>query len=102
MINKYKPNYKLYAHVDNIKLYDNIICILSLKSDCIVRFKEISKSKYNNFKPKYTSSNSTYDILVKSKSLYIMKDKSRYDFTHEIIPIESDNERLSIVFRTII
>ena len=86
MINKYKENYNLYAHVDNIMLYNNIIYIYTLKGNCVLRFR--------NFKNAIIK-----DINIEQNSLYIMKNKSRYDFTHEII--ESPKERISIVFRSL-
>ncbi|XP_026679830.1 alpha-ketoglutarate-dependent dioxygenase alkB homolog 7, mitochondrial-like isoform X1 [Diaphorina citri] len=65
------------AHVDSVRFCGNTIAGLSLLSDSVMKLVD-EKTK-------------TQEILVllKQRSLYVMKDDARYKFTHEVL----ENER---------
>lgn len=63
-------------HVDAVRFCGNTIAGLSLLSDSVMRLV------YNNNKNLYAN------VLLKRRSLYIMKDCARYDYTHEILSNE--------------
>ena len=60
-------------HTDSTRFCGSIVAVLSLLSDCVARFRH-SQQK-----------DQMVDIYIPRRSLYIMKDFSRYDFTHEIL-----------------
>uniref|UniRef100_A0A8C4Q2I5 AlkB homolog 7 n=1 Tax=Eptatretus burgeri TaxID=7764 RepID=A0A8C4Q2I5_EPTBU len=62
-------------HVDSIKFCGNTIAGLSLLSTCIMRFVHERTAEQ-------------MDVLLRRRSLYIMWDKVRYEFTHEILKNE--------------
>ncbi|XP_063220252.1 alpha-ketoglutarate-dependent dioxygenase alkB homolog 7, mitochondrial [Bacillus rossius redtenbacheri] len=60
-------------HVDSIKFCGNTIAGLSLLSDSVMRLcHTVEKDK-------------VVDVLLKQRSLYIMKGIARYEYTHEIL-----------------
>lgn len=105
-------------HVDSSRYCGNIIAGLSLLTDCIMRLRRVDETKYyqgNNsdqihVKPdaEATKEFDYYvDILLKRRSLYIMRDSARYKFTHEVLapgalfkqqPVDKDR-RVSIICR---
>lgn len=115
-------------HVDSSRYCGNTIAGLSLLTDCIMRLKRIDENKYkqsregedtqtsidsqNLDRDKFDGIDSPefdyfVDILLKRRSLYIMKDSARYKFTHEVLPTKSlfkgseviKNRRISIICR---
>uniref|UniRef100_A0A1B6LUG8 Alpha-ketoglutarate-dependent dioxygenase AlkB-like domain-containing protein n=1 Tax=Graphocephala atropunctata TaxID=36148 RepID=A0A1B6LUG8_9HEMI len=83
-------------HIDSVRFCGNTIAGLSLLTDCVMRLV------YDKDKSK------VIDILLKRRSLYIMRDSVRYDFTHEILPNETSTfkqepirkkRRISIICR---
>lgn len=60
-------------HIDSSRFCGSTVAVLSLLSPCVARFK-LDKDK-----------GQVVDALVDRRSLYVMKDFSRYDFTHEIL-----------------
>ncbi|XP_039281074.1 alpha-ketoglutarate-dependent dioxygenase alkB homolog 7, mitochondrial isoform X2 [Nilaparvata lugens] len=61
-------------HIDSVRFCGNTIAGLSLLSDSVMRLAhEKNKDVFA-------------DVLLKRRSMYIMKDSVRYDFTHEILP----------------
>ncbi|XP_053194403.1 alpha-ketoglutarate-dependent dioxygenase alkB homolog 7, mitochondrial [Scomber japonicus] len=63
-------------HIDSVKFCGTTIAGLSLLSDSIMRLvKENSSSEW-------------LDMLLPRRSLYILRDQARYDFTHEILKDE--------------
>lgn len=81
-------------------MFDNYILSLSLGSDIIMEFKK---------------ENIHSSILLKSKSLLIMSEESRYDWTHGITPRKFDmintvdgpdivcrGTRISVTFRRVV
>lgn len=114
-------------HVDSSRYCGNTIAGVSLLTDCIMRLKRIDESKYkqgkegedtqpsvenqhldrDNFDGNESEFKYFVDILLKRRSLYIMKDSARYKFTHEVLPTKSlfksneviKNRRISIICR---
>ncbi|CAK6979232.1 alpha-ketoglutarate-dependent dioxygenase alkB homolog 7%2C mitochondrial [Scomber scombrus] len=63
-------------HIDSVKFCGTTIAGLSLLSDSIMRLvKEDASSEW-------------LDMLLPRRSLYILRDQARYDFTHEILKDE--------------
>ncbi|XP_075216287.1 alpha-ketoglutarate-dependent dioxygenase alkB homolog 7, mitochondrial [Lycorma delicatula] len=61
-------------HIDSVRFCGNVITGLSLLSDSVMRLvNEKEKEK-------------VIHVLLNRRSLYIMKDSARYDYTHEILP----------------
>ncbi|CAG9861489.1 unnamed protein product [Phyllotreta striolata] len=60
-------------HIDAVRFCGNTIAGLSLLSDSIMRLV------HDKNKDLYA------DVLLKRRSLYIMKDTARFDYTHEIL-----------------
>ncbi|XP_060533752.1 alpha-ketoglutarate-dependent dioxygenase alkB homolog 7, mitochondrial [Cylas formicarius] len=83
-------------HIDAVRFCGDTIAGLSLLSDSIMRLvNEQNKSLYG-------------DILLKRRSLYVMKGTARFDYTHEILANEKSifkgetivkNRRISIICR---
>lgn len=86
------------AHVDSSRYCGSIIAGLSLLTDCIMRLKRVDETKYLQGRAKDAyqvqvaeSEGSTIefnyyvDVLLKQRSLYIMKDSARYKFSHEVL-----------------
>ncbi|XP_078352719.1 alpha-ketoglutarate-dependent dioxygenase alkB homolog 7, mitochondrial-like [Oculina patagonica] len=83
-------------HIDSIKFCGAVISGLSLLSPSVMRFKH---EKLCNVK---------VDALLRPRSLYIIKDAVRYQFTHEILKEEESvwkgetiprDRRISLVLR---
>uniref|UniRef100_A0A8D8Y453 Alpha-ketoglutarate-dependent dioxygenase alkB homolog 7, mitochondrial n=1 Tax=Cacopsylla melanoneura TaxID=428564 RepID=A0A8D8Y453_9HEMI len=64
------------AHVDSVRFCGNTIAGLSLVSDSVMKLVD--------------EETKTEEVLVllKQRSLYVMKDVARYKFTHEVLPNE--------------
>lgn len=85
-------------HVDSVKFCGRTIAGLSLLSPCVMRLAlEKDKTKYG-------------DLLLLPRSLYIMRDRSRFEFTHEVLPEDTSifkgkrvprDRRISIIQRLI-
>lgn len=60
-------------HIDSVRFCGDIIAGLSLLSNSVMRLV------HNKQKEKVV------DVLLKRRSLYIMRDCARYDYTHEIL-----------------
>ncbi|KAK3090956.1 hypothetical protein FSP39_016042 [Pinctada imbricata] len=66
-------------HIDAVRFCGNTIAGLSLLSSSVMRLV------HDKQKDKYA------DFLLKRRSLYIMRDKARYDYTHEVL--DEDNSK---------
>lgn len=83
-------------HIDAVRFCGNTIAGLSLLSSSVMRLvHDKDKNRYA-------------DILLKRRSLYIMKDAIRYEYSHEILPeaeskfkgqIIPKDRRISIILR---
>ncbi|XP_042222656.1 alpha-ketoglutarate-dependent dioxygenase alkB homolog 7, mitochondrial-like [Homarus americanus] len=60
-------------HVDSVKFCGNIICGLCLLSDAVMRLVHVEHH------------DQVIDINLRRRSLYVMKDESRYKYTHEVL-----------------
>lgn len=74
IINEYKPGQGIAAHTDS-KMFGPIIVSLSLGSDTVMRF--VCKADKT-------------DLVLPRRSLLILQDKARYNYTHEIPKRGSD------------
>ncbi|XP_078658395.1 alpha-ketoglutarate-dependent dioxygenase alkB homolog 7, mitochondrial-like [Branchiostoma floridae x Branchiostoma belcheri] len=83
-------------HVDSVKFAGNTIAGLSLLSPCVMRLVHNDNKAW------------VADVLLKPRSLYIMRDAIRYDYTHEILKTEESkfhgeevprNRRISVICR---
>lgn len=113
-------------HVDSVRYCGSTIAGISLLTDCIMRLRRVDENEYkqnihgNGQSATKTGENSTVtkgetksgfnhfvDILLKRRSLYIMKDSARYHFSHEVLPTKSTfmgkeiikDRRVSIICR---
>ncbi|XP_029914962.1 alpha-ketoglutarate-dependent dioxygenase alkB homolog 7, mitochondrial [Myripristis murdjan] len=85
-------------HIDSVKFCGSTIAGLSLLSDSIMRLvKEGAPSEW-------------LDLLLPRRSLYILRDQARYDFTHEILKDEESvfhglrvprQRRISVICRNL-
>uniref|UniRef100_A0A3Q0R7B9 AlkB homolog 7 n=1 Tax=Amphilophus citrinellus TaxID=61819 RepID=A0A3Q0R7B9_AMPCI len=85
-------------HIDSVKFCGNTIAGLSLLSDSIMRLvKDDSPSEW-------------LDLLLSRRSLYILRDQARYNFTHEILKDEESvfngqrvprRRRISVICRNL-
>ena len=82
-INEYLAGQKLDAHIDS-EHSGRIITIVSLMSSAIMRF---------------TKDRESFDIELTPRSLICMKDESRNNWKHEVLPLT--DIRYSIVFRCV-
>lgn len=105
-------------HVDSSRYCGSTIAGLSLLTDCIMRLRRVDENMYKQGRvAEQTPMNQSNeperrfkhfaDILLKRRSLYIMKDSARYKFSHEVlitnskfrdILVEKDR-RISIICR---
>lgn len=114
-------------HVDSSRYCGTTIAGLSLLSDCIMRLRRVDEKKYvqpkmgedtvssntdnnrsksNDVRPA-TEYNYFADALLKRRSLYVMKNTARYNFTHEVLANNAEfngvavekGRRISIICR---
>lgn len=85
-------------HVDSVKFCGSTIAGVSLLSDSIMRLVKVD------------APNEWLDLLLSRRSLYILRDKARYDFTHEILKDEESvfngqrvhrERRISVICRNL-
>lgn len=83
-------------HIDAVRFCGNIIAGMSLLSSSVMRLV------HNQDKQRFS------DILLQRRSLYIMKDAARFDYTHEVLgekdsifdgKVVPRDRRVSIIFR---
>lgn len=77
----------ILPHVDSVRFCGDTVAVLSLLADSVVRFVH-SEDKTQ-----------AVDALIKRRSLYIMKDWARFDFTHEILKNEESYFNGEFVFK---
>uniref|UniRef100_A0A1L8E0V0 Putative alpha-ketoglutarate-dependent dioxygenase alkb protein 7 mitochondrial n=1 Tax=Nyssomyia neivai TaxID=330878 RepID=A0A1L8E0V0_9DIPT len=107
-------------HVDSVRYCGSTIAGVSLLSDSVMKLVRIDEKKYQQNseidyrkQPDKNEENSTdpgyfVNIFLPERSLYIMRDTARYNFTHEILennesffggnPIKK-SRRISVVCR---
>lgn len=96
IVNEYMPGQGIAAHIDS-KCFDDTIATISLGSSCVMNFTR------DGYDPK--------SILLKPKSLLVLKAESRYLWQHSIANIKTDYinntrikraRRISITFRNVV
>ena len=66
----------ILPHVDSVKFVGRALASISLLSDSVMRLRLVEAPE------------EFVDCLLPRRSLYIMEDLARYDFTHEILAAE--------------
>ncbi|KAK5643843.1 hypothetical protein RI129_007688 [Pyrocoelia pectoralis] len=75
-VNKYQPGQGIPPHIDTHSAFDDPILSLSLSSSIVMEFRH--------------ENGSHVPIFLKQRSLLIMSDESRYNWTHGITPRKTD------------
>lgn len=97
-------------HVDSSRYCGTTIAGLSLLSDCIMRLRRVDETKYvqpkmdeDSISPdppngRQPAVEYTYfvDALLKRRSLYVMKDTARYNFTHEVLASNAEFDGIAV------
>jgi len=88
-VNEYFAGARLDFHTDHRSTYEEVICGVSLLSDCYLSFKVDSGGKLQR-------------VLLPRRSVYFMTGPSRFEFVHGLLPgdVEGDR-RVSVTFRTV-
>ena len=96
--NEYLPGQGISAHVDCAPCFSDTIVSLSLLSQCEMVFRE-------------KASGEKLPIILEPRSVMVLKDEARYEWTHEIPARKSDviagnkverTRRISLTFRKVI
>lgn len=96
IINEYMPGQGISAHVDCEPCFEDTVISLSLSSDATMMF---------------TNEDEKVPIILRKRSLVILKEDSRYAWKHSIPPRKSDKidgktikrgRRISLTFRRVI
>lgn len=82
-LNQYLKKQAIFAHVDAID-GGEVITVLSLKSPAVMQFR-------------HQHTGHMFTVNLPARSLVQISDEIRYNWTHEILPVE--NTRYSLVFR---
>lgn len=72
IVNRYDKHVTIGRHTDDEKLFGDTIAAFSLLSPTLMRFQNKHDKKIK------------YDVILSPRSLVIMRDQARYDYTHEI------------------
>lgn len=98
IVNEYQPGQGISAHIDCIPCFGDTIASLSLGSSCIMEFSN-------------PRTREKVEMLLEERSLIVLSDKARYDWTHAIPGRKSDMingqkiyrlRRASLTFRNVI
>eukprot|EP00038_Savillea_parva_P015116 m.218873 g.218873 ORF g.218873 m.218873 type:complete len:302 (-) comp30104_c0_seq1:163-1068(-) len=81
-------------HVDSVKFSGGLVAGLSLLCDAIMRFRP-ADTETGLPLPDHAPS----DFVLAQNSLYVMKGKVRYNYTHEVLPRQGDGRRISMMMR---
>jgi len=99
IINEYKAGQGIAAHTDHSGSFKDVIASLTLNSGVIMIFRNFQKKKQS------------CDLYLEPRSLVVLENEARYQWTHEIHPDLFDivkgvsvrrQRRVSITFRKII
>lgn len=101
---------EILPHVDNVRFCGTVIAGISLLSDSIMRFAPHHEGLEGEaaIKELEHSSEPFVDVLLKRQSLYVIKNKVRYDYTHQILSkslskfkskIVEKSRRISVICR---
>lgn len=80
IVNEYLPGQGIGQHVDSVSCFDNFIASISLGSGCMMKFVSIIDK-------------SEQDIWLDQRSALMLRNGSRYSWTHGIEPLEADDRR---------
>lgn len=90
IVNEYFHGQKIAAHID-ATIFGPKICIISMLSDVVMVFR-------NGF--------DKVELLLPRRSLLILEDEARYEWTHEVTMSNtykaSGSRRVSITYRTVV
>jgi alkylated DNA repair dioxygenase AlkB len=95
IVNEYLPGLGITSHID-AACFGNTVCSLSLGTNCVMNF---------------TKDNLNLPKILESKSLLVLKEEARYNWSHEIPARKLDNflgckfprgKRVSITFRIVL
>ncbi len=99
IVNEYMPGQGIADHIDCLPCFTDTIISLSLGSQCIMNItNDVDKNK-------------KLELLLQPRSLVVLTNKSRYEWTHGIKPKKSDiingvnvprTLRISLTFRKVI
>lgn len=99
IVNEYLPGQGIADHIDCEPCFENTIISLSLGSPCVMDFKQKNDRKVK------------HELLLEPKSLVVITDEARYNWTHGIPSREKDKwlgetfqrkTRISLTFRKVI
>lgn len=91
IINEYKSNQGISAHVDCVPCFEDGIASLTIGCSGIMTF---------------SNGTETHDVLLKRRSIVLLTNESRYKWTHSILPSKNkiftnSNPRISLTFRKV-
>jgi len=72
IVNEYNKDNVISKHIDNVKMFDDIIISISLIEPTLMRFINVKNKDIKK------------DIILPPNSLLIMKNDARYKYKHEI------------------
>lgn len=92
IMNEYEPGQGIFNHVDCRPCFKDNIVSISLLSGCMMQFK---------------SGRKTEELYLEPRSLLLLRDEARYDWTHGIPSRKNDGDiprqrRISATFRNVI
>jgi len=92
IVNEYKPGQGIYAHIDHVGYFGDVIVCLNIGSGIAIDFTKDGQKR---------------SIYVKPKSLYIMSGPARYEWRHGIAATMYDvgtkrGTRWSLTYRKVI
>jgi len=88
-INEYHPADALGFHKDNVIAYTEVICGVSLLTDCWIHYQYLKQE---------------VKVLIPKRSLYLLTGKARYQWKHGIPPnsLVGGDHRISLTFRKVL
>lgn len=91
IVNEYLSGENIGPHVDNTKCFGEKIHALSLAGDGVLVFKR-----------SFWGDDTEQMVRIAKRSLYTLSGDSRYNWTHETLPLKFVERRISITFRSVI
>lgn len=85
------------AHVDSTRFCGRALASLCLQSPCVMKYTKVSDQDV------------WFKVLLNQRSLYVMEDDARYNYSHEVLPNDSSyfngqyvhkSRRVSVITRT--
>lgn len=78
IMNEFQPGQGIMSHIIDPDQYDDVICILSLGSDCVMELRPTGKNSVKESKKQLIP------IALRRKSLLKLSGPSRYEWEHAI------------------